>query len=237
MGGIGPGIMDLVSPMLVKTIEKSDIIIGYKKYLGLIDKRLLQGKEIKSFNMQKEVERAKFAVSKALEGKVVTVVSSGDPGVYGMASLVIEEAVKSKVEVEVIPGITAALAAASLLGSPLTLDFAVISLSDILVTWESIENKLKALSLADIVIVIYNPASSKRRWQLQAAVDIILENRKSTTPTGIVKNCYRNSQEVIITELARLKDYDIDMNTIIIIGNSETIILDGMMINPRGYKK
>lgn len=235
MGGIGPGNGDYMIPRMTRAIESSEVILGYKKYISLLDRRLLTGKKIMAFSMRQEVKRAEYAVTQALSGKTVTVVSSGDPVIYGMAAPVLQKALESGIEVEIIPGITAAIAASSLMGSPLTLDFAVISLSDLLVPWEDIAKKLDALSKADMVTVIYNPASRKRIRQFEAALGIILKNLEDDTPVGIVKNAFREGQVIQITRLDRVHEYDIDMNTTVIVGNSKTRIINNRMINPRGY--
>ncbi len=236
MGGIGPGRKEYIVPRLSEAIAECDIVVGYKKYLQLIGKEFLKDKETKAFGMRKERQRAEFAVSEALKGKNVLVVSSGDPGIYGMSGLILEESSKNNIQVEIIPGITAALAASALLGSPLICDFAVISLSDLLVPWEQIIKRLGAIASGDMVIVVYNPASKGRVWQFNEALKLLSKYRKPETPVGIVKNAYRDAEEVIITDFKDINDHSIDMNTVIIIGNSQTKILNGKMINPRGYK-
>jgi precorrin-3B C17-methyltransferase len=236
VGGIGPGRKEYIVPRLSEVIAECDIVVGYKKYLQLIGKKFLKNKETKAFGMRREKQRARFAVSEALKGKNVLVVSSGDPGIYGMSGLILEEASKNNIEVEIIPGITAALAASALLGAPLICDFSVVSLSDLLVPWEQIVKRLDAAASGDMVIVIYNPASKGRTWQFTAALKVLSKYRKPETPIGIVKNGYRDAEEVVITSFKDISNHNIDMNTVIIIGNAETKILDGKMINPRGYK-
>lgn len=238
MGGFGPGGKEYIIPRFVKAISQCSVVVGYKKYIEILDKelKLAADKEFKAFRMRTEKERAKYAVTRSLEGENVFVVSSGDAGVYGMAGLVIEEAQKYGIEVEIIPGITAALAGAALLGAPLACDFVVLNLSDILVSWEEIKNRLRAAASGDFVIAIYNPASKNRKWQLPKAAKIILSYRKESTPVGIVKNGYRENEEVIITSLGDLEKFLLDMNTVLIIGNSASKVINGKIVTSRGYK-
>jgi precorrin-3B C17-methyltransferase len=188
--------------------------------------------------MGKEVERAKIALQKALENCTVVMVSSGDPGVYGMAGIVLEVVAneKAKVPVEIVPGVTAATAAASILGAPLVSDFAVISLSDLLTPWEKIEKRLEAASSADFSIVIYNPKSEGRIEPLTKACEIMLKNIKPQTPVGIVRQAGREGEQATITTLKDLLNADIDMVTTIVVGNSATKIVNGKMVTARGYE-
>ncbi len=193
--------------------------------------------EVISGKMGQEVERARTAVMKALENKRVAVVSSGDPGIYGMAGLVLEvaEQEKANVPIEVVPGVTAANAAAATLGAPLIGDFAVISLSDLLTPWNLIERRLRAAAEADLVIALYNPQSRGRREPLAKAHEILLEYRDPETLVGIVKRAKREGEETTITSLREMLNHDIDMVTIVIIGNSTTYKVNGKMVTPRGY--
>jgi precorrin-3B C17-methyltransferase len=218
-------------------IEDAEVIIGYRTYLKLIQQIIKGDVEVISGKMGQEVARARTAVMKALENKRVVVVSSGDPGIYGMAGIVLEvaEREKASVPVEVIPGVTAATAAAATLGAPLIGDFAVISLSDLLTPWKLIERRLKAAAEADLVIVLYNPQSKGRKEPLAKAHKILLEYRDPMTPVGIVKRAKRAGEETIITSLREMLNYEIDMATIVIIGNSTTYNVDGKMVTPRGY--
>lgn len=231
--------MSLLSQKARDTIDESQVIIGYGTYINLLG-NLVLGKEVVSSGMTGEITRARRAIEKALEGKKVSIISSGDPGIYGMAGIVLELLKKSdikRLKIEIIPGVTAASACASLLGAPLTQDFAVISLSDLLVSREEIERKLKAALEADFAIVLYNPKSKSRTKPLERAWKIIKRFRSSGTPVGIVKNAYRNGEEVKMSLLGKaslLKD--IDMATTIIIGSSRTFVKDGYMITPRGYE-
>jgi precorrin-3B C17-methyltransferase len=187
--------------------------------------------------MGKEVERAKLAVAKAKEGKNVVMVSSGDPGVYGMAGIVLEVAAQEEtsVPVEIIPGVTAATAASAILGAPLVSDFAVISLSDLLTPWETIERRLEAAASADFSIVLYNPQSQGRIEPLAKAYEIMLKHVKPDTPVGIVRQAGREGEKVTITALRDMLDCDIDMVTTVVVGNSATKVVNGKMVTARGY--
>jgi precorrin-3B C17-methyltransferase len=187
--------------------------------------------------MGKEVERAKIAVNKASEGKRVVMVSSGDPGVYGMAGVVLEVAAMEKtiVPVDIVPGVTAATAAASILGAPLVSDFAVISLSDLLTPWEKIERRLEAAASADFSIVLYNPQSQGRIEPLAKAYEIMLKHINPKTPVGIVRQAGREGEKGTITTLKEMLNAEIDMVTTIIVGNSATKVVNGKMITARGY--
>ena len=234
MVGIGPGDLSLLTYKARKALTEAEVIIGYSTYLELIQP-LLEGKETVSSGMMKEVDRAKKAVELALQGKKVVVVSSGDPGVYGMAGLVMEIALPLGVQIEVIPGVTAANAAAAVLGAPLMHDFAVVSLSDLLTPWELIEKRLQAAGAGDFIVVLYNPASKKRKKQIKRTRDILLLYREPETPVGIVKNLYREGQEVIISDLENMLEQDIDMFTTVVVGNSQTYPMGDQLITPRGY--
>jgi precorrin-3B C17-methyltransferase len=236
--GIGPGALEHLTVKAKQEIEEAEVIVGYRTYLKLIEPLIKDNVEVISGYMGKEVERAKTAVMKALENKRVVVVSSGDPGIYGMAGLVLEvaEQEKASVPIEVVPGVTAANAAAATLGAPLIGDFAVISLSDLLTPWDLIEKRLKAAAEADFVIALYNPQSKGRKEPLAKAYKILLEYRNQKTLVGIVKGAMREGQETTITSLGDMLNHDIDMVTIIIIGNSTTYNVDGKMVTPRGYK-
>lgn len=235
--GIGPGNMEHMSPRAIAVIEEADVVVGYKTYLNLI-KQLTSGKEIISTGMRREVDRAKLAVDEVLKGKCVAIVSSGDPGIYAMASVVFEYLRESDIEIdiEVVPGITAASAAAACLGSPLGHDFAVISLSDLLTPWETIERRLDSAARADFVLVLYNPKSRGRKEQIHRAVKILKRHRDAATPVGIVKNAMREEETTEITTLGDMLSCQIDMLTTIIVGNSETFVCKGKMTTPRGYK-
>ena len=235
--GIGPGSLEHLTPKARNEIENADVLVGYGTYVKLIQSIIKPGAEVVSGTMGKEVERAKIAVSKALEGHNVVMVSSGDPGVYGMAGIVLEVAALEKTDlpVEIVPGVTAATAAASKLGAPLVSDFAVISLSDLLTPWEKIERRLEAAASADFSIVLYNPKSEGRIEPLMKAYEIMLKHIRPETPVGIVKQAGREGEEVIVTTLKDLLNADIDMVTTIIVGNSATKVVKGKMVTARGY--
>ncbi len=262
--GTGPGSLEHITPAARTAIEQSQVIVGYGTYLDLI-KELLRDKEVVSTGMTQEVDRCRKAIDIAREGKTVAIVSGGDPGVYAMAGLAFEllrsqesevRSQKSEVRsqksedfenpqsairnpqlpaIEVIPGISALNAAASRLGAPLMHDFACISLSDRLTPWDMIEKRLHAAAAADFVIVLYNPRSKGRAGHLGKARDIILKHRKTSTIVGIVKGAMREHETVIVTDLERMRESDIDMQTTVIIGNSKTFVWSNLMITPRGY--
>lgn len=213
--------------------------MGYKGYIHLIDPDVLGGKEIISTGMTREIERCRKAIDKALEGKKAVVVSSGDPGIYGMAGLVLEllmeEGRWNDVEVEMVPGIPALSAAAALLGAPLMHDFAVISLSDLLTPWEVIEHRVKAALEADLVLVLYNPRSRRRDWQLGTIMEMVREYRGDKAPVGIVRNAMRDGQEVVVGSASEVELSGVDMLSTVVVGNSRTRLLGGKMITPRGY--
>ena len=220
-----------------QAIEAADVIVGYKTYVKLVEPIINPNVEVFSGVMGKEVERAKFAVTKAIEGKTVAVISSGDPGVYGMAGVVLEVAdlENAKIPIQIIPGVTAATAAAARLGAPLVSDFAVISLSDLLTPWNLIEKRLHAAAEADFVIVLYNPQSEGRKEPLMKAYEILLKYRKPETPVGIVKQVGRKGEEAIVTTLKQLLGCEVDMATTIVVGNSTTRVIGKRMVTPRGY--
>ncbi len=242
--GLGPGSRDMMAPRAIQMLQACNIIIGYKLYIEQI-RDLLVGKEVHVSELTHEVERATLAVQLAQNGHRVCIVSSGDAGIYGMAGLVLdicssaqkEQLDDTGLEIEVVPGISALNAAAALLGAPLMHDFAVISLSDLLTPWDTIAQRLSAASLADFVIVLYNPISRKRHWQLGEARRLMLESRSATTPVGLVRNAYRPEQRVTLTTLEELLNHEIDMFTTIVIGNSCTYMQQGRMITPRGYNR
>ncbi|MDP2730467.1 MAG: precorrin-3B C(17)-methyltransferase [Dehalococcoidales bacterium] len=236
--GIGPGSHQHITLRAREAIEQSEVVVGYTTYIKLIEP-FLHTKEVIATGMGAEVERANTAIRLAREGKKVAFVSSGDSGVYGMAGLVGEilgEQPGEIPDIEVVPGVTSLVAAAALLGSPITVDFATISLSDYLVSWQEITQRLEMAAEGDFVIILYNPRSRKRQHQLTEAKQIILEHRSPSTPVGIVTNAYRENQEVVVTTLEHMLDHEIGMDTIIIIGNSTTSVSKGWMMTPRGYR-
>jgi precorrin-3B C17-methyltransferase len=234
--GIGPGNVDHLTIRAKKIIEDSEVVIGHSTYVKRVQE-LVQGKEVIMSGMGKEVDRVKKAIAMAREKKVV-LLSGGDPGVYGMLPLVAEIMAKndSPVEWEAIPGVTAFSAANSILGSPISGDCAIVSLSDLLVSWREIENRLISALKGDFVIAIYNPSSKTRKPNLIKAIELISEYRPGY-PAGIVKNAFREGEQFTICKVSELKKYldEIDMSTILIIGNSKSFIKNNMIVTPRGY--
>lgn len=235
--GIGPGGPDDRTRRAEKAIAASSVVAGYKMYLNLVED-LTDGKELISSGMTREVERCRAALERAAQGNVVSLVSSGDAGIYGMAGLALElnNALKLNVDIEVIPGVTSATAAAARMGSPLMLDFAVISLSDLLLSWETIRKRIEAVAGADLVVALYNPKSKKRTLHLQETVSILLKQRPGSTPVGIVTDAGRPNEKVVLTSLDKLLEADVNMTSIVIVGNSTSEIIDGKFITPRGYQ-
>jgi precorrin-3B C17-methyltransferase len=238
---LGPGSSRYLAPQAREVLVRSEVIVGYDTYMGLLDPELVSGKEIVSTGMKREIDRCRAAIRKTLDGKRTAVVCSGDAGIYGMAGLVLElieeDGLLGRVEVEVVPGIPALCAAAALLGAPLMHDFAVVSLSDLLTSWEVILARAEAAARADFVIVLYNPRSKKRNWQLGEIRKSVLRHRAPETPVGVVRNAMREGQEAGVTTLGDLDESRIDMFTILIIGNSQTRFLGEKMVTPRGYKE
>lgn len=234
MVGLGPGNENCLTPEALQAVRQADVVVGYKTYINLIA-HLVADKEVISNGMRAEIQRARKAVELAAGGRKVAVVSSGDPGVYGMAGLVLEVAA-GKVPVAVVPGLTAATAAAASLGAPLMHDFAVISLSDLLTPWETIVKRLEAAAGADFVIVLYNPKSKGRQRHLAGARQVILRHRRPDTPVGIVRSARRGEETRVITTLSNMLEHRVDMLSTVIIGNSQTVVENGYMITPRGYK-
>lgn len=220
-----------------RVVQDSDVVVGYKTYVDLLQGVISSDQEVFSTGMKGEVERAEKAIELSVTGKDVAVVSSGDPGVYGMAGLIVELVDKRGLDLEpkIVPGITSASAAAASLGAPLTNDFATVSLSDLLTPWEKIKKRLAGVSEADFVTALYNPRSSKRRKQIRVARDIFLRHRNPETPVGIVRSAKRGEEEKTIVTLDTMLKSEIDMLTTVIIGNSRTYVSGDAMITPRGY--
>ncbi len=234
--GIGPGSSEHLTPAALKAVRESDVIVGYGPYLSLL-REAIADKECVSTGMTREIERCRKAIELSRQGRTVSVISGGDPGIYAMAGLVLELLKQGDpVEVEVIPGISALNACAARLGAPLMHDFATISLSDRLTPWSAIEERLEAAARADFVIVLYNPRSGARSGHIRKAQEIILKHRRPETPAGIVRAAMREGEKVTVSDLAHLPFDEIDMQTTVIIGNSRTIVRDGLMITPRGYE-
>lgn len=234
--GIGPGEYDQMTIKAVKALENSDVIVGYTVYVELVEEHF-KGKKFLTTPMKKEVDRCVLAFEEAKKGADVAMICSGDSGIYGMAQLILEVGKDYKdVEIEIIPGITAASSGASVLGAPLIHDFAVISLSDLLTPWEKIEKRLECAAEADLSIVIYNPSSKKRHDYLQKACDLIMKHASKDTICGIVRNIGREGEEYTVLTLEELRNTAVDMFTTVFIGNSQTKVVDGKMVTPRGYK-
>lgn len=234
--GIGPGHAQYLTPQANAAIAQSDVIVGYSMYLELIAKQI-EGKATYGTGMKKETQRAEEAFTLAESGKTVAVISSGDAGVYGMASLMWELKSKnhSSVELETVPGLSSMFAAAALMGAPLGHDFCAISLSDLLTPWETIERRIMAAAQGDFVTAVYNPVSHDRYWQLMRLKELYLLHRSPLTPVGIARQVGRDEQTVRTTTLGELNASDADMLSIIIIGNSQTFAFENKLVTPRGY--
>ncbi len=237
MVGLGPGDKEFIAPAAIEAITQAEVIVGYKTYVDLIED-MISDKQVLSSGMRQEVARAQVALEQAIAGKHVAVVSSGDPGVYGMAGILLQLAEEQslQLQIDIVPGITAVTVAAAALGAPLMHDFAVISLSDLLTPWDTICRRLEAAGMADFVVAIYNPKSKGRAEHFAAAREILLKHRGAQTPVGIVRNAKRGEESVVVTTLEDCLDCPIDMLTTVIIGNSETKILNGKIVTPRGYR-
>lgn len=217
-------------------LEGCDCIVGYHTYIDLI-RGYFPDKEFVVTGMTQEVARCRLVLERALKGQKVAIVSSGDAGIYGMAGIMHEVAADTPdVDIEVIPGVTAASAGAALLGAPLIADACLISLSDLLTPWDKIENRLDCAAAGDFVICLYNPASKKRADYLEKACDIILRHQSAHTPVGIVRNIGRDGQAVKILTLGELRTQHLDMFCTVFIGNSQTKVLNGKLVTPRGYR-
>ena len=236
---MGPGCEYMMTQQALSTLDQADVIVGYTVYLELLGESFA-GKELLSTPMKQEKERCRLAFEEAAKGKRVAMVCSGDAGIYGMASLMFEikedlgERAKD-IEIEVVPGITAASSGAAVLGAPLNHDFCVISLSDLLTPWELIEKRLRAAAEGDFAIAIYNPSSRKRRDYLKKACDILLESIEDGRPCGYVRSIGRDGEESFTCTLKELRDTETDMFTTVFIGNSRSRIIDGKLVTPRGY--
>lgn len=234
--GIGPGAYEQMTGKAIKAMENSDVIIGYTVYVDLV-KEHFAGKEFMTTPMKKEVDRCVLAFEEAKKGKTVSMICSGDAGVYGMSGLMYEVGVNyPEVELEIIPGVTAATGGAAVLGAPLIHDFCLISLSDLLTAWEKIEARLLGASQADFVICLYNPSSIKRHDYLQKACDLMMQYKAPETVCGIVSNIARDGEAARVMTLKELRDTKVDMFTTVFVGNSQTKEINGKMVTPRGYK-
>jgi len=237
IAGIGPGSKEDITPAVLEVVQQADCIVGYKYYFQFVEPYVREGCECIDSGMKKERERAEQAFLLAEQGKTVVVISSGDAGLYGMAPLIYEmcKERQSSIEIETLPGISAFQKAASLLGAPIGHDMCIISLSDLMTPWEVIERRIKAAADGDFVTAIYNPKSHGRYWQLYRLIELFLKVRSADTPVGYVRQAGREEQEVKLTTLGAFDPEDVDMFTVILIGNSQSYISDGKMITPRGY--
>jgi cobalt-precorrin 5A hydrolase/precorrin-3B C17-methyltransferase len=233
--GLGPGDRDLVAPRAIAELRRASVVVGLDRYIRQIRDVLRPGTRVLSSGPGQEEERAFTAVTQARGGHAVALVGSGDAGVYAMASPALTMA-GADIDVVGVPGVTAGLAAASLLGAPLGHDHAVISLSDLHTAWEVIERRVRAAAEGDFVVIFYNPRSADRHWQLGAALAILAEHRPPATPAGIVRNAYRPGQQVRLTTLAELDTAAVDMSTVVIVGSTSTVTVADRMVTPRGYR-
>ena len=254
--GSRPGALPGLTQSAREALEGAEVVIGYSTYVKLLEEMgLLAGKEVVRKGMTEELDRAEEALERALSGQRVALVSGGDPGIYGMAAPVLElmeerglkrvdggvglpgrfAGEEGEVFLAAIPGVTAANAVASLLGSPLAHDTCLISLSDLLTPWPLIERRLHAAGQGDFVVVLYNPQSKRRDWQLRKSAEILLEYRPKETPAALVKSAYRKRQEVALTTLEGLREAEAGMLTTVVIGNRQSRFYEGTFLTPRGY--
>ena len=237
VAGLGPGSQQDMTPAVLQAVQQADVIVGYQYYFQFIKPYVPIGCECIDTGMKKEQQRAEQAFELAEQGKTVVVISSGDAGIYGMTPLIYEmrRVRKSGVEIESLPGISAFQKAASLLGAPIGHDMCIISLSDLMTPWEMIERRIEAAAIADFVTAIYNPKSHGRYWQLYRLQEIFLQHRSTDTPVGYVRQAGRDDEIVKVTTLGAFDPEDVDMFTVILVGNSQSYIADGKLITPRGY--
>ena len=242
IAGLGPGSPEDMTPAVMEAVKEADIVVGYKYYFQFIKPFIKPECECIDTGMKKERERAEMAFKLAEQGNTVVVISSGDAGIYGMAPLIYEmkrervtNGLPADIEVMSLPGISAFQKAASLLGAPIGHDLCIISLSDLMTPWEVIERRIKAAAIGDFVTAIYNPKSHGRYWQLYRLQELFLQERDADTPVGYVRQAGREEQEIKLTTLGDFNPEDIDMFTVVLIGNSQSYIAEGKFITPRGY--
>ena len=237
IAGIGPGSKEDITPAVLEAVRQADVVVGYQYYFQFIEQYLKPDCTCIDTGMKKERERAEQAFEYAEKGHTVVVISSGDAGIYGMTPLIYQmrDERKADIEIEALPGISAFQKAASLLWAPIGHDMCIISLSDLMTPWEVIERRIKAAATGDFVTAVYNPKSHGRYWQLYRLVELFLQERSPETPVGYVRQAGREEQEVKLTTLADFNPEDVDMFTVILIGNSQSYISEGKMITPRGY--
>ena len=243
VAGIGPGSKEDITPAVLEAVREADAVVGYKYYFQFIETYVKTGCECIDTGMKKERERAEQAFLLAEQGKTVVVISSGDAGLYGMAPLIYEmreerriaNPSQPEIEIQTLPGISAFQKAASLLGAPIGHDICLISLSDLMTPWEVIERRIKAAAVGDFVTAVYNPKSHGRYWQLYRLQELFLKYRSVETPIGYVRQAGRDEQEIKVTTLEKFDPEEVDMFTVILIGNSQSYIANGKFITPRGY--
>ncbi|MDD3582190.1 MAG: precorrin-3B C(17)-methyltransferase [Desulfobacca sp.] len=244
---LGPGAAEYLAPKAREALEAAQVVVGYQTYIDLIAP-LLTHQEVVATGMRAEVQRCQSAIDRARSGQRVALVSSGDSGIYGMAGLVLELCAAqglrlgqaktdrdADLSLEVIPGIPALAAGAALLGAPLMHDFAVISLSDLLTPWEVIQRRVEAAAQGDFVIVLYNPKSQKRDWQLPRVVELLLRHKEPHTPVGLVRRASRAGETIVVTTLENILEQPVDMQAIIMVGNSQSFRYGPYLVTPRGY--
>ena len=235
--GFGPGGYEHMTAKCIDVIEKADIVTGYTTYVEML-KEFFPDKKYLATPMMQEVKRCRMAVEEAMKDQTVAMVSSGDSGIYGMAGIIYQVAdeMGAEIEIETVPGVTAASAAASVLGAPLMHDFAVISLSDLMTPLDLIMKRIDCAGQSDLIVCLYNPKSKKRTGYVEQAADILMKYRRPETPVGIVRHAGRKGEQSQVTTLAELKNAEIDMFSVVLIGHSQTYVSKGRMITPRGYK-
>ena len=233
VAGIGPGCAEDITPAVLEAVCESDVVVGYKYYFQFIESYLKPGTQCIDSGMRQERQRAEEAIAFAKEGKTVCVISSGDAGIYGMAPLIWE--MDPTMDIQVLPGISAFQKAASLLGAPIGHDLCIISLSDLMTPWHLIEKRIRAAVIGDFVTAVYNPKSHGRYWQLHRLKELFIAQRPATTPVGYVRQAGRPEEEVMLTTLDDFDPEDVDMFTVVLIGNSQSFIANGKFITPRGY--
>ena len=238
IAGLGPGNEGDMTLAVREALQSADVVVGYQYYFQFIKPYVREDCECVDTGMKKERQRAEQAFELAEQGKTVVVISSGDAGIYGMTPLIYEmqrHHAATDIEVSSLPGISAFQKAASLLGAPIGHDLCIISLSDLMTPWEVIERRIKAAATGDFVTAVYNPKSHGRYWQLYRLQELFLQERSAETPVGYVRQAGRDDEEIKITTLGAFDPEDVDMFTVVLIGNSQSYIADGHIITPRGY--
>jgi precorrin-3B C17-methyltransferase len=237
--GFGPGALENMTIRAEKAIREADAVIGYTAYIDMIKPYFDENTEYISTGMMREVERCKTAVEEASKGRNIAMVSSGDSGIYGMAGIIYEVAdeMNADIDIDVVPGMTAASTAASVLGAPLMHDMTLISLSDLMTPLDLIMKRVECAGMGDFVVAIYNPKSKKRTDYLEKAAGILMKYRGADTPVGVVRNAGREGESKTITTLGKLGEADVDMFSVVIVGNSNTYVKNGRIITPRGYRE